>query len=430
MKGSMDSIRIKGSPDQGGISATIGFFIGFAAVSLFGVTAVKLKDILGVSPVLMGFLISAPALSGSLLRIPFAAWVDTVGGRKPFLVLLSLSIAGMAGLYLMISRLYPAHLNAGHYPILLLLAVLSGCGIATFSVGVGQVSYWFPQSRQGRVLGLFAGLANLAPGIFALILPFAVQSFGLAGCYMAWLIFLSAGTFVYFLMGCNSPYFQYRQAGLSPQDAKAAAQKAGQEIFPKGNVVESLTISARRWKTWALVGLYFTSFGGFVALTAWFPTFWKSFFGVSIVTAGALTALYSIAASLFRVLGGVVSDRLGGEKTLIFSFGIALAGSLLMTQSHVIGLAVTSSLTLALGMGFANAATFKIVPQAVPDAVGGAAGWVGGLGTLGGFVLPPALGAIVAARGQEGYPQGFYIFMVLSGLALFLSFVLIHSYKK
>lgn len=423
-------IRIKGTADQGGISATIGFFIGFAAVSLFGVTAVKLKDVLGVSPILMGLLISAPALSGALLRIPFAAWVDTVGGRKPFLVLLSLSIAGMAGLYYMISQFYPHGLNATHYPWLIFLGILSGCGIATFSVGVGQVSYWFPQKRQGRVLGLFAGLANLAPGIFALILPFALQAFGLAGCYLAWLIFLSIGTFVYFLIGCNSPYFQYRKAGMGVGEAKVAAQKVGQEIFPKGNVLESLSISARRWKTWALVALYFTSFGGFVALTAWFPTYWKSLFGVTIVMSGALTALYSISTSLFRVLGGIVSDRFGGEKTLIFSFVAVLAGSLLMTQANALFVAVAASIIIGLGMGFANAAAFKIVPQAIPDAVGGAAGWIGGLGTLGGFFIPPALGAIVATKGQAGYAQGFFIFIGLSIMSLFFSFVLIKSIKK
>ncbi len=422
-------IRIRGTADQGGMAATMGFFIGFAAVSLFGITAGKLKDVLGVSPVMMGFLISAPALSGSLLRVPFSAWVDTVGGRKPFLILLSLSITGMGGLYYLISHYYPHGLNASHYPLLLLLGVLSGCGIATFSVGIGQVSYWFPQKAQGRVLGLYGGLGNLAPGVFSLILPFALQSFGLAGCYLAWLIFLCVGTLIYFFIGCNSPYFQYRQAGYSVEDAKAAAQKQGQEIFPKGNIIQSLSVSARRWKNWALVALYFTSFGGFIALTVWLPTYWKSLYGVTVVMSGVLTAVYTISTSLLRVAGGLVSDRLGGEKTLVISLFLMLIGSILMTQVSLLPVAVAVCLILALGMGFANAAIFKLVPQAVPDAVGGAAGWVGGLGALGGFVIPPLLGAIVASQGQSGYAQGFYIFVALALAAIFLAFVLIRSEK-
>ena len=100
-------MTIKGSPSQGLFGATLGFFIGFAAVALFGVTAAKVKDLLGLSPLALGFLVAMPSLSGSLLRIPFAAWVDTSGGRKPFLVLLSISIVGMAGLTLLMFAMYP-----------------------------------------------------------------------------------------------------------------------------------------------------------------------------------------------------------------------------------------------------------------------------------------------------------------------------------
>ena len=91
-------MKVIGKPAQGLFGATLGFFFGFAAVALFGTTAAKVKDLVGLSPLTVGFLVAMPSLSGSLLRIPFAAWVDTVGGRKPFLILLGTSIAGMAGL--------------------------------------------------------------------------------------------------------------------------------------------------------------------------------------------------------------------------------------------------------------------------------------------------------------------------------------------
>ena len=142
-------MQIKGTPQQGLIGATVAFFIGFAAVSLFGPTAKKLQDIMGLTPTMVGFLVAVPSLSGSLLRIPFAAWVDTTGGRKPILILLAASIVGMAGLTALMFLLYPDGMTTGLYPLLLVLGMLSGCGIATFSPGIGQVSYWFPQRRQG-----------------------------------------------------------------------------------------------------------------------------------------------------------------------------------------------------------------------------------------------------------------------------------------
>ena len=150
--------QLKGTPNQSLLAATLGFFAGFAAVALFGPTASRFQEVMHLSPVMVGFLVSAPALSGSLLRIPFSAWVDTTGGRKPFLVLLALSLLGMFGLLLVIYFLYPDRLSSNLYPLLLGLGVLSGCGIATFSVGISQVSYWFPQAKQGRALAMFAGI--------------------------------------------------------------------------------------------------------------------------------------------------------------------------------------------------------------------------------------------------------------------------------
>jgi len=69
--------QLRGSPNQSLWAATLGFFAGFAAVALFGSTAGRFQEVMHLSPVMVGFLVSAPALSGSLLRIPFSAWVDT-----------------------------------------------------------------------------------------------------------------------------------------------------------------------------------------------------------------------------------------------------------------------------------------------------------------------------------------------------------------
>ena len=74
--------KVKGTPAQGLAGATLGFFIGFAAVALFGPTAAKFQQVMHLSPMAVGFLVAMPSLSGSLLRIPFSAWVDTTGGRK------------------------------------------------------------------------------------------------------------------------------------------------------------------------------------------------------------------------------------------------------------------------------------------------------------------------------------------------------------
>jgi NNP family nitrate/nitrite transporter-like MFS transporter len=417
---------LKGTPGQGLFGATLGFFIGFAAVALFGPTAQRFQQAMNLSPVAVGFLIAMPALSGSLLRIPFSAWVDISGGRKPFLTLLSLSVVGMAGLAGVVGFLYPSRMTPGMYPVLLMLALLCGCGIATFSVGAGQTAYWFPQRKQGVALAVFGGVGNLAPGIFSFLIPIALSTLGLSGSYMVWVALLAAGLVLYFMLGRNSPYFQLLEQGSAPEEARRLARAHGQELFPSGNLKESLLVSARIWKTWALVAIYFTTFGGFVALTAWLPTYWTGFFGLSAMAAGFLTALFSILTCVLRVIGGILSDRLheGGENTTILALLIMMVGALVMVDAHEYELAIPGIVLLAFGMGVSNAGVFKIVPQAVPQAVGGAVGWVGGLGAFGGFAIPPLLAFAVKNLGKRGYAIGFIIFVFLALFSLSMAWVL------
>jgi NNP family nitrate/nitrite transporter-like MFS transporter len=174
-----------------------------------------------------------------------------------------------------------------------------------------------------------------------------------------------------------------------------------------------------------LTFLYFITFGGFIALTVWFPTFWTDFFKISLVQAGLLTAAFSLSASILRVFGGIASDKLGGLLIAQLSFVVVAVGSLVIFAGGAsIAAAFTGQMLLALGMGAANAAVFKLVPRFTPKAVGGAAGIIGGLGAFGGFALPPVLGIFVRLNGEAGYSQGFAVFLGLAIAGLIFLMIL------
>jgi len=424
----MESTRgaggVRGSAQRSLIGATIGFFIGFGAVSLFGPTAHSFIKVMQLSPEQVGLLVAMPMLTGSLLRIPFGAWVDLNGGKLPFLLLLLASVIGIGGLYWMLLTLYPAHLTQAHYPWLLLFGALGGCGIATFSVGIGQVSYWFPKTQQGKALAFYAGFGNTSPGLVAIILPLIIAAGGLWVGYFVSLVIVIVGIGLYIALGYNAPYFQLRQHGSVDATARAAARQQGQELFPASSITRTLLDSAASWRTWPLVALYFTSFGGFLALTAWLPTFWSTFYKAPHWVALGLTAGFSLLSSLIRVPGGSWSDRFGGEKVSFVAFATLLVGAVLMTLSQNFWLSVIGETLVGIGMGVANAAVFKLVPQYVPDAVGGTAGWVGGLGALGGFAVPPLLGRIAQTLGPVGYARGYAVYVALAVVSLLFTALL------
>ncbi len=419
--------QVKGSAQRSLIGATIGFFIGFGAVSLFGPTAQSFIHIMRLTPSQVGFLVAMPMLTGSLLRIPFGAWVDRNGGKTPFVVLLLASLLGIAGLYWMLLTLYPEHLTQAQYPWLLFFGALGGCGIATFSVGIGQVSYWYPKAQQGKALAFYAGFGNTSPGLVAIVLPLIIAFGGLWVGYLVSLVIVVGGIGLYLMLGYNAPSFQLARAGTPARQVEAAARAHGQELLPAGSVLRTLRDAAASWRTWPLVGLYFTSFGGFLALTAWLPMFWGAYYKAPHWVALGLTAGFSLFSSIIRVPGGSWSDRFGGERVALLAYLVLLAGAAVMAVSQQFWLTVLGEALVGAGMGVANAAVFKLVPHYVPDAVGGTAGLVGGLGALGGFVVPPLLGHIAQALGPIGYVRGYMVYVGLALACLALTGLLLNT---
>jgi NNP family nitrate/nitrite transporter-like MFS transporter len=119
--------------------------------------------------------------------------------------------------------------------------------------------------------------------------------------------------------------------------------------------------------------------------------------GVTLERAGLYATTFTASASLERILGGWLADRLGSRRIL--------RGSLVLTMVALapVSLApdVVSTLVLVLlagaGMGMAMSASLREVATAFPDSVGAVTGVVGALGGLGGFVLPNAGAACAAA---------------------------------
>lgn len=415
---------VEGSPRRALFAATLSFFFGIGAVALFAPAAKTLKECMQLSTTMVGVLVAMPQLSGSLLRIPIGAASDRYGGKRPILILLSLSLVGMAGLAYLLRTCYPASMGSKLY-LVLLMGFLSGCGGATFSAAVTQTAYWFPRKAQGSALGIVAGLGNTSPGIFTLALPFVFAAVGLGGTYTGWFFLLLIGTVIYAVIARDSPYFQLRAAGMNARDAATRAKELGQELLPTGTAIEALKVSARNGRTWALVGLYLTSFGGFLALTTWFPVYWTCFHDLSPRNAGILTAVgFSLLASIIRACVGGLCDRRGGEAVAVASFVVVAVGAALLVATRSFVPCLIGELLMGGGMGVANAAVFKLVPKYVPEAVGGASGWVGGLGAFGGFIVPPLLGETVDVCGLGGYAYGFVVYLILSAcsiaIALFL----------
>ena len=118
---------------------------------------------------------------------------------------------------------------------------------------------------------------------------------------------------------------------------------------------------------WVFSLIYSITFGGFIGLTTFLPSYYFDQFGVSKVQAGQLTMLAAFMGAALRVAGGWISDRWGGVNTLTLVL-VVVAASLFACSFATGSLVVTTLLliTCFAALGAGNGALFQLVPLRWP----------------------------------------------------------------
>uniref|UniRef100_B0SV98 Major facilitator superfamily MFS_1 n=1 Tax=Caulobacter sp. (strain K31) TaxID=366602 RepID=B0SV98_CAUSK len=363
--------------------STIAFTACFAVWTVFSIIGVKIKQDLGLSEAQFGLLVGTPILTGSLVRVFLGVWTDQYGGR---LVNLLVMLSAAAATFL---------LSYAHtYPQFLVAALGVGLAGGSFAVGVAYVSKFFPKERQGAALGVF-GAGNVGAAVTKFAAPFVMLALGWQSVAQIWAGVLAVLALAFFFTTRDEPDLQARRrTGAKPQNTAA-------QLAP-----------LRKLQVWRFALYYFFVFGGFVALSLWLPHYLVAVYHLNIIAAGMLAAAYSIPGSLFRIVGGWLSDKIGARKVMYLTFGVSAVCAFLLSYpatSYVVdgvrgpiafrlatGLVpfVILLFTLGFAMSLGKAAVFKHIPVYYPDHIGSVGGLVGMVGGLGGFVMPIAFGAL------------------------------------
>lgn len=401
-----DFSQISGAQQQRALwLSTFAFTVCFAVWMIFSIIGIQIKQDLGLNDTQFGLLIATPVLSGSLLRIFLGIWADQLGGRKVLTVVMLCGAAATWGLTL-----------AQTYWQFLFAALLVGVAGSSFSVGVAYVSKWFPADKQGTALGIF-GAGNIGSAVTKLLAPMVMVAAGWTMVAKVWAIGLAVSAVIYFLFSQDDPSVeQRRKSGVKPMSF-------AEQMAPLKNL-----------QVWRFSLYYFFVFGGFVALALWLPRYLIGAYGLDVATAGLLAACYSIPASLFRVVGGWMSDKVGARTVMYWTFGVSAICTFLLaypdTQYIVKGIEGDITFRLAIGivpftvlvfvlgffMSLGKAAVYKHIPVYYPDYVGSVGGVVGMIGGLGGFMLPIAFGALNDLTGV--WTSCFMLLFVLVASAL------------
>ena len=355
------------------MAALLYFDVSFMTWVLFGPLAPFLREDMGLTATQQGLVTAIPLLGGSLFRPVLGMLGDRIGGRR----------AGMIGMTLTLVTLAVGWQFATTAAHLYGLGLMLGIAGASFAVALPLASRWYPPQYQGLAMGI-AGAGNSGTLLATLFAPRLAERYGWASTLGLAIVPLLAVFLLFVLMARDSPK---RPAPATLRDYGALLREPD---------------------TLSMAFLYSLTFGGFVGLSSFLPTYFHEQYHVSRVAAGDMTTVVVVSGSLLRPIGGWLSDRFGGYRllvTLLTGFAVCLG----FVAAGVTLRPAVALFFVGLGLlGMGNGAVFQLVPQRFPDRIGLVTGIVGAAGGLGGFFLPSVLGAIRDHYGT--YAPGLVLF--------------------
>ena len=349
---------------------------------LNGAMAPFISETFSLTPAQKGLMLSIPIFAGALMRFPLGVLAQYIGRKRATLVEMGLiAVAMLFGFFAVKS-----------FNDLLAMGVLLGIAGASFGVALSLGSGSFPPQHKGLAMGL-VGAGNVGTAVSVLVAPPLALWLGWQAVYGVAAVAILIPMVVMVVFAQEPP----------DVDSHAKFRDHIACLFEKDGWVFSL--------------IYGVTFGGFIGLTTFLPTYYYDQFGVSKVQAGQLTMLAAFMAAAVRVAGGWISDRWGGVNTLTWVLVIISITLVLIGFSYSSLLLTTLLLIVCFGaLGAGNGALFQLVPLRWPSTTAVAGSMIGEVGALGGGIVPNAMGFSKQHFGT--YAWGFVLFAVLAVLML------------
>jgi MFS transporter, NNP family, nitrate/nitrite transporter len=362
--------------------AYFGFSCGVWVMN--GAMAPFIRESYHLSPAQQGLMLSIPIFAGALLRFPLGVLAQCIGRKNATLVEMGLiTIALLSGFFFVES-----------YGTLLAMGLLLGIAGASFGVAMSLGSGSFPARHKGLAMGI-VGAGNVGTAVSVLLAPPLAQHYG-------W----------------HAVYGIAAAAMALPIAAMVLFAQEPDDIVKHASLREQLACLFEA-DGWAFSVIYAVSFGGFIGLTTFLPSYYYDQFGVSKVQAGQLAMLAAFVGAAVRVFGGWISDHWGGVNTLTAVLGTVAVTLVLCGLAADSLLATTLLLMVCFGaLGAGNGALFQLVPLRWPLSTAVAGSMIGEIGALGGGFVPNAMGLSRQYTGTSAW--GFAVFAACAVVVLLM----------
>jgi MFS family permease len=357
---------------------------------------------LGITYAAAGTVMTAYFWTYTAVQVPVGLLADRLGPRRVMLAFMAVLLVGIVAFAL--SRTYVQSLLA---------RCVVGLGTAAVWLpGLRLIQEWFPRGERGRTTGLFSAGGGVGGTTALLLIPVLAEAFGWRWGYALLLVpALITLALVFFVIGPAGD-----EAAEQAGPGAVAGAPAGGAWAVLGRVLAAPAI-------WPFNLSVLFSYGAYISLVTWLPTFLVKDEGLTRSMAGLVTGLMTAGTIVSWPLAGLISDRVGRRKPVyLFSQGmsglVCLAFAFLVpgTGAHGAALVVLASGLLLGGM----VTPFVMVTELFPEElVGAASGVVNTFCFIGGLLIPVGLGWVLDLSGS--FPTAFVVCGVIQGLAFLMA---------
>jgi sugar phosphate permease len=291
-----------------------------------------LKADLGISNAQAGGLMAFFFVTYTIFQLPAGYLGDRLGPRKILTFGALVSIIGN----LIFSQ-------AASYTVLSIGQLVNGMGQAMgWSSAVKMIVNWFPRSRRGTAIGLFATCVTGGSSVGIRLSGFIGEHLGWRSSFIIPPLMMAATALIFWIFVRDHP----REKGLPDFEDEVHLEK---QIDSDARSRLSLVLSNRTLWVVALVYFFFVyvQFGCLV----WIPSFLKETYAMSIDRASTVSFFILLPGVFASPLGGFLSDRVfGGRRKPLILLGLAVLSASSFLLSFRLSIDVAAVMLAVVGL--------------------------------------------------------------------------------
>ncbi|MBI4510293.1 MAG: NarK/NasA family nitrate transporter [Deltaproteobacteria bacterium] len=363
----------------------------FAAWVLNAAMAPFISEELHLSHAQKGLVLSIPVIAGALMRLPLGILSQYIGRKRAAQVEMGLIVAGLTYGYFFVDTLAS----------LVLMGMFLGVAGASFGVALSLGAGWYPPKYKGLAMGI-AGAGNSGAVIAMLFAPPLAMVLGWRAVYGVAAIPVLVAMALLQIFAKEPPDREHKR------------------------LRDYLGILVEK-DAWVFNLLYMVTFGGFIGLTTFLPTLFHDQYQIPKAQVGQFSAGIVVAASLLRILGGWLADKVGGIRLLFGLFLVIMASVLVSATMPASPWVMVACLVVAFSaMGAGNGAVFQLVPLRFRSSTAVATSLIGEIGALAGGLLPNAMG--LGKHWTGSFAPGFCFIACLATMSMIALGTVTHAW--